>query len=291
MDEFSANKSNVAIEDHVATTQEKIAEFIKKNIYDIAIVLICLVYMIQGIAKIEETGDSLIVIFGRCFVNLLFSLTLCRLLEGRGLMTGGDSEEYKQALSRYNDAVKGAGKYITELDAWCVKWNRNEHEREMTTMLYRLGISYKQYVDGDYDLAKFSPEQLKQLDKVKRLKVHTITTEQLMSGDFDSEKQIDYTKITKKKYMERSTIGDLTSKVLLMAVLGYFTLSPINTWDWSGFVWSAFQAVLALGLSVLKYFNAYSFMTSEMIAKLADKTRKLNLFIQEKGAEENVNNE
>jgi hypothetical protein len=28
-----------------------------------------------------------------------------------------------------------------------------------------------------------------------------------------------------------------------------------------------------------------------MIAKLADKTRKLNLFIQEKGAEENVNNE
>lgn len=289
MDDVEVKRKEGYLEEHVITTQEKIAELIKNNIYDIVIVLICIVYMFQGVAQMEKTGDTLVEIFGKCFINLLFSLTLCRLLEGRGLMKGGNGMEYQEALTQYYESVKNAGKYITKLDEWCSKWTRDEYKRKATTMLYRLGISYEQFVEGNYDIAKFSPEQLKQLDKVKRLKIAPLKTEQLMSGDLDSEKQIDYTKITKKKYMKMSTFGDLTSKVLMFSILGYFTLSPITTWDWSGLIWSAFQAALALGLSVLKYFNAYNFMTSEMRAKILDKTHKLNLFIQEIGAEKNGN--
>ena len=291
----NANAVNKApVETAVLTTQEKIAEFIKKNIYDVAIALICIVYMLRGVAQIEETGQTAMEIFGGCFVNLVFSLAICKLFDGRGLMAGNNSKEYKDALKEYRETAKRAGKYITEMDEWCAKWTHKNHKTNVTTMLYPLGVSYDQFVAGDYDTSKFTDEQKETLEKVKKLKVYTLTTWQLMSGELDSKEQMDYSKTTIKGYLGKSTLSDIATKGLIIALLGYFTLSPIETWDWTGFLWTAFQAVLTLCLSVLKYFNAYSFVTGDMKAKLIDKKNKLNLFIEEieaKEGQENVNNE
>lgn len=275
-------------EETFTDVRKKVFSFIRGNVYEIVIALVCLAFMMKGVADIEKTGASVIEILGNGFVTLLFSLSICRLLEGKGFMSGEQSEEYRQALSEYYEERKKAGAHIKEMDLWCAEWTRQNHKDIISVELYPFGISYDDFINHTYDASKFTQEQVNQLYALRKLKTMKLTTGQLMSGEFDSEKPIDYKKITKKNYAKKSTVNDVLSKVVLSVTLGYYTLSPFQQWNWSGFAWVFLQTVLILGLSIMKYFNAYAFITGDICAKVIDKTNKLRQFNKEKGEEEYV---
>jgi hypothetical protein len=148
-------------------------------------------------------------------------------------------------------------------------------------MILPLGLTYEQYISHDFDEEKFTDEQAKLYARVKKVKVQRLTTENLMSGEIEADKEINYEQSTKKAYIKRSTSGDLFSKILLSIVFGYFTLPPIAQWDWAGAVWALLHTTLLLGMCIVKYLNAYNFICDEVRAKLVDKTNKLNLFMKE----------
>lgn len=264
--------------------QQKFFGFIRKNVYEIIIVFVCLAFMLKGVADIQKTGASIVEIIGNGFVTLLFSMSLCRLLEGKGFLSGEQASEYKQALEEYNEERKKAGNYIKEMDAWCAEWTKQNHKDVISVKLYPFGIAYEDFINNTYDETKFTPAQLNKLNALKNLKTMELTTDQLMSGDFDSAKPIDYKKTTKANYAKKSTRNDLLSKIILSITLGYYVLSPFQQWNWSGFAWVFLQTVLILGLSIPKYFNAYSFVNGDIRAKVIDKTNKLRQFNKDKGA-------
>lgn len=264
--------------------QQKLFWFLRKNIYEIIIIFVCLAFMMKGVADIHKTGASVVEIIGNGFITLLFSMSICRLLEGKGFLSGEQADEYKEALAEYKEERKKAGAYIKEMDEWCAKWTKQNHKDIVSVKLYPFGISYEDFINNAYDISKYTPAQLKQLNALKKLKTMELTTDQLMSGDFDSEKQIDYKKTTKANYAKKSTRNDLLSKTILSITLGYYVLAPFQQWNWSGFAWVFLQTVLILGLSMLKYFNAYSFVNGDIRAKVIDKTNKLRQFNKEKGA-------
>ena len=271
------------IENTVLTTQQKVMAFLKKNVYDLAIVLICIVYMIKSVAEIQKSGNTIVEIIGNGLVTLLFSMSLARLFEAKGLIAGEESKAYQKALTEYEKAKRTAGQRITEMDEWCAEWSKQNHENVIKTKLYPYGLSYEKFTKNEYDISKYTEEQQKELDKIRLLKTRILTTDQLMSGDLDDSQEIDYKKTTKKAYIKRSTKGDLISKSIVAITFGYFTLSALSGWSWSGIVWAAFQTVLILALSVMKYFNAYNFINDDMRSKIMDKTSKLRQFIKEKG--------
>lgn len=265
--------------------------FIRGNVHEIVIVLVCLAFMLKGVADIQKTGATVLEILGNGFVTFLFSMSLCRLLESKGYMSGEQAEPYKDALKEYVEEREKAGANIKEMDAWCANWTKRNRKEILSVKLYPYGLDYKDFINHSYNEEKFTQEQINGLNALRKLKTMELTTEQLMSGEFDSDKPIDYKKVTKKNHSKKSTKYDAISKVVLSVTLGYYTLSPFQQWNWSGFAWVFLQTVLILGLSISKYFNAYEFITGDICAKIIDKTNKLRQFNKEKGEECYVGNE
>lgn len=263
--------------------QQKFFSFIRRNVYEIIIVFVCLAFMLKGVADIQKTGASVVEIIGNGFITLLFSMSLCRLLEGKGFFAGEQSAEYKEALEEYKEERKKAGNHIKEMDEWCAKWTKKNHRDVLAVKLYPFGLSYEDFILNNYEASKYTEQQLKQLNSLKKLKTMELTTDQLMSGDFDSAKQIDYKKTTKANYAKKSVRNDLISKTFVSLTLGYYVLSPFQQWNWSGFAWVFLQTMLILGISIFKYFDAYSYVNGDIRAKVIDKTHKLRQFNKDKG--------
>jgi hypothetical protein len=280
----NTQEQQLTMETSFTDIQKRFFGFIRKNVYEIVIVFVCLAFMLKGVADIEKTGATVVEIFGNGFVTLLFSISLCRLLEGKGFLSGEQAPEYKEALAEYKEERKKAGSHIKEIDEWCAKWTKKNHRDVLAVKLYPFGLSYEDFSSNNYDPSKYTETQLKQLNALKKLKTMELTTEQLMSGDFDSEKQIDYKKTTKKNYAKKSLRNDLLSKTFVSITLGYYVLAPFQDWNWSGFAWVFLQTVLILGLSIFKYFDAYSYINGDIRAKVIDKTNKLRQFNKDKGA-------
>ncbi|MBQ3019147.1 MAG: hypothetical protein IJD77_00990 [Clostridia bacterium] len=270
---------------------DKLTAFLKNNVYDIAIVLICVARIVFGLAEIEKTGNTIGGIIGDSAITLVFAIVLSRLLEGKGFLAGETTDSYKKALEDYQHAARSAGTYITRLDKWCKEYSEKEYKAKITTMLLPLGLSYEQFIENEYDEEKFSDVQKKHLAKVKHAKVPHYTTQGLMSGDLEINKEIDYSKTTKRNYIKKSTRSDFGTKTVLAVIFGYFTLPPMMQWNWAGALWALIHTVITLGLSIMKYFSAYNFINDEMRAKLVDKTSKLTQFVvemKEEGVNENV---
>ena len=276
---------NKTTEEYVSA-QERLMRFIRKNIYDFAIVLICLTRIVVSLADIQKTGKTIAGIIADGAITFVFSMVMSLLIEGKGLLAGEQAKEYQEALAIYKKTRDSASRWISKLDGWCKAYSKAHYKAKMTTMLLPLGLTYEQYVTHDYNEENFSDEQKKQYAKIKKVKVQRITTESLMSGEIESGREIDYENTTKKAYMKRSTSSDLLSKIILSIVFGYFTLPPIAQWDWSGAVWALLHTSLILGMSIVKYISAFNFVNDELRAKLVDKTNKLNLFMKEQAYEQ-----
>lgn len=281
--------NGVDVDDYVSL-QTRLNNFVKKNLSDIAIALVCFVRIVYGLTEIEKTGNTVAEIIADSAITFIFSIILCRLFEGKGLTAGENSKSYQEAVKNYNEAKDSAKGFISKLDEWCKKYTKKRYIEKMSSKLLPLGITYEQYLKHDYDESKFTDTQKKRYAKLKNVKVQLITTEILMSGENESDQEdIDYKKATKKAYIKRSTRSGAATKIALAFLFGYFTLPPIVQWDWAGAIWALLHTALTLGLSIIAYSNAYSFMTEVVRPKLIDKTIKLNLFVKEQN--ENVNNE
>lgn len=267
--------------------QNKLGEFIKKNFYDIAIFIACIVFMFQGVADVKKSGATVVEILGKGFITFIFSFALARFFEGKGFVQGEESEKYKKALELYRVSADKAGKSIEKLDEWCERHSEEIYRNKITTMLYPLGISFEQFVKNDFKEDSFTQQQKRRLWVIRRTKMHRLTTQELMSGDLGAESEENYAKKTKKRYKKNSKIGDVGTKIIITLVLGYFVLPPIYEWNWSALIWSAFTTVIILVFSILKYFNAYSFVCDDLCSALGYKTNKLNQFFKEKGEIEN----
>lgn len=275
-------KENMVDGEEYVSLQTRINNFVKKNMTDIAIALVCIVRIVYGLTEIEKTGKSVAEIIADSAITFIFSMILCRLFEGKGLTEGENSKAYQDALKDYNTAKDSAKTHISKLDEWSKKYTKKRYIEKMSSKLLPLGITYEQYLKHDFDESKFTDSQKKRYAKLKNVKVQPITTEILMSGESESDQdEINYKKATKKAYLKRSTRSGASSKMVLSIIFGYFTLPPLVQWDWSGAIWALLHTAITLGLSIVAYSNAYGFMTEVVRPKLIDKTTKLNLFVKE----------
>jgi hypothetical protein len=285
------NEHQVEAEEYVSI-QTKLSNFVRKNVFNIAIAFVCLMRIVYGLTEIEKTGNSISVIIADSAISFVFSVILCRLFEGKGLSAGENSKMYQESLEKYQKAKEGASQWIGKLDGWCKQYTKKRYVEKMSAKLLPLGLTYEQYTKHDFDESKFTDTQKKRFDKLKNVKVQTITTEILMSGESESEHEdINDKKATKKAFVRRSTSSGASTKIILSLLFGYFTLPPIVQWNWAGAIWALLHTALMLGLSVISYFSAYSFMNEMVLAKLVDKTNKLNLFIKEQKESEQQTNQ
>lgn len=271
------------VEEDVSATQRKVVDFFQKNIYEIAIVAVCLVRVVAGLANIQESGKSFVEVIGDSVMSIIFALMLARMLECKGLAVGAKAKCYTDAINDYRKMALRAGKHINKMDKWCKKYSEEKYEDVVTKMLYPLGITFEQFKKGQYDEQKFSKTQSWKLWKVRRFKAHTYSTEELMSGELDFKPDKDYSKVSRKEYIKNSARSDLVIKGVIAFLFGYFSLPPISAWDWGGFIWTLFETVLIFGISVMKYFNAYNYVVEDICEKVVNKTTILNRFLEDIG--------
>jgi hypothetical protein len=214
-------------------------------------------------------------------LTIVFSLLICRLFEEKGLNVGENAKEYSKAIQSYWELEKEAGKHIKKLDKWCIQYSQERYKDKITTMLYPLGLTFEQYKAGDYDVSHYTKEQKRRLIKIKRTKMHVYTTEELMSGGLEHDSNKDYSKVSKKRYKKISASSDFGMKVIVAFVFGYFTLPPILEWNWAGVLWTLFETAIIFGLSIIKYFNAYTYVNEDICGKIVNLTAILGRFVKD----------
>lgn len=279
------------MEEEMSTAQVKVIAFFKKNLYEIAIVIVCLARIVTGLAPVELSGKTVIEILGKSVLTIIFALLLARLLEEKGLSVGEKAEKYKREIEKYHEAEERAGKHLKWLDDWCKRYSQEEYQKTLSSMLFPLGITYEQYVKGEYDVRNFTKGQMVQFLKVKRKKMYIYTTEELMSGDLDYHSNTKCLQASKKRYRKRSVGSDLGSKIIIALVFGMLALPPIIEWDWSGMLWTVLETAVIFGFSVVKYFSAYTFVNEDLCAKVVCKTTILGRFLKDVEELENKENE
>lgn len=284
----SKDFTEYGVEEEVSTAQVNVIDFFKKNIYEIAIGLLCIVRIIAGLAPVQLSGKTIVEIIGDSFLTIIFAVLLARLFEEKGLAVGEQAENYRVAIQQYRETESTSGKYIKKLDEWCKGYSLLEYKNMITSMLFPLGLTYEQYKNGEYDESKFSKWQIKQLQRIKKTKMYVYTTEELMSGSLEQNPNQKSLKASKRSYRKRSTSSDFGSKIMLALVFGVLTLPPIIEWNWGGMLWTLVETIFLFAFSVIKYFNAYTFVEEELCGKIVCKTMILNRFIEEM---ENENNE
>lgn len=276
------------MEEDAATAQVKVIAFFKKNLYEIAIVIVCLARIVTGLAPVELSGKTVVEVLGKSVLTIIFALLLARLFEEKGLAVGENADRYKHAIEKYHETEEKAGRHLKRLDDWCKQYSQEEYQKTISFMLFPLGITYEQYIAGEYDERSFTQGQKVQFLKVKRKKMHIYTTEELMSGDLDYHSNDKCLKASKKGYRKRSTGSDLGSKIIVALVFGMLALPPIIEWDWAGMLWTVLETAVIFGLSVIKYFNAYTFVNEDLCAKVVCKKTILGRFLKDIEAEENA---
>ena len=109
-------QTTYGVEEEMEASQLKIGEFIKKNLYEIAVVLVCVVRVVIGIAPIGLSGKSVVEIVGDSLLTIVFAILMARLMEEKGLVVGEQSDNYTRAIKAYRVIESRAGKHIKKME-------------------------------------------------------------------------------------------------------------------------------------------------------------------------------
>ena len=263
------------------TAFKKASAFVRRNMYDLIVLLIVLVNIAQGFARISATGKTITEILGDGFITLVLSFTIARIFDIKGLDRGESDDSYLKATDAYTAAAVQCKPYAAYMDGWCRAYNARRRRELQENILLGAGIPYEAFVCPGFDSRGYTKEQQYYIRKARRVKFYELSTSELMSGLHDSAHEAEYDRATKTDYIRRSSVTDVASKVLLSVLLGYFGLVPVLELDWAALIWRAVQGVMFVALGVMKYYASYNYVTEIMGGKVVFKTNALNAFYNE----------
>lgn len=263
------------------TAFKKASEFVRRNMYDLIVLLIVLVNIAQGFARISATGKTITEILGDGFITLVLSFTIARIFDIKGLDRGESDDSYLKAMEAYREAAAQCKPYAEYMDGWCKAYNARRRRELQETILLSAGISYETFASPGLDMRKFTKEQQYYIRKARRVRFYELSTRELTNGLHDGAHESEYERATKTDYLKRSSMTDVASKVLLSVLLGYFGLVPVLELDWASLIWRAVQGVMFVALGVMKYYASHNYVTEIMGGKVVFKTNALNAFYNE----------
>lgn len=266
--------------------KKKFSETLKDNLQKITIIIVSIIYIVQGVFTIAKKDTSIIDILGSISFSIIVGVVISSSMNSMGLKDGRKSQAFVNSMKKYGETKELATPFFDKISAWCEYKNSIDLEAKRKEIIQNAGLKWKLYKIGYYNENKPSDnDKLKALEKAKHCKIEKITSQELLS-DLPSEK---YMKKRfgegEKEYKTRNLFVDLLSKLLIGCVCGMYSLMPLLTEEnineqLASVLWNTMQISMWLAFGMIKYSNSKSFIEDEYRqTHIIQKTEYLNEFI------------
>lgn len=271
--------------------RKKFIESFKENFSKIVIVAVSLVYIGQGVFKIQKKDTTLIAIFGAIGLSIIVGLVISNNLKAMGLRDGRRSEIFLNSMKTYGNAKENATPYFDKLFYWCEYKNDQELQVKKKEIIQSAGLNWKAFRLGYYEehQEKLSEKQIESLEKAKTCTVNRMTSQEILSdlpkmkwGKFGSDSRFGE---SEQEYKVKGLILNTISRFFVGIVCGLYGLSPIFSKEnlseiIAGVVWNTIQILLWLAIGLMEYSNSKDFIEVEYRqTHIIQKTELLNEFV------------
>lgn len=271
--------------------RKKFVESFKENFSKIVIIAVSLVYIGQGVFKIQKKETSLIAIFGAIGLSIIVGLVISSNLKNMGLRDGRRSDLFLNSLKIYGETKEKATPYFDKLFYWCEYKNDQELLVRKKEIVQSAGLNWKAFKLGYYDVhsEKLSDKQKESIEKAKTCTINRMTSQEILSdlprmkwAKFGSNSRFGE---SEQEYKVKGLIFNTISRFFVGIVCGLYGLYPIFSKEnlsviVAGVVWNTIQILLWLAIGVMEYSNSKNFIEVEYRqTHIIQKTELLNEFI------------
>lgn len=268
--------------------KKKLGEMIRDNLQKVVVIIVSVLYIIQGLFSITKKDTTIIEILGAIGISIIVGITISNAFNSLGIKDGMNSSKFLASCEVYGKTKTEATPNLDKLNAWCMYKNSQELEFRKRQLIQNSGLKWKAYKLGyyNYHTDRLKDEQLNALKQADNLKIEAISPDDLLNISI-SDRNKKYGKFGKsiKQFEKINFMTDLTSKIGLGIICGLYGLAPLITKENAGqmlasMVWNTIQIALWLSLGIIKYANAKAFIEDEYRQNnIILKTEYLNEFI------------
>ena len=263
-------------------------EFFKDNFQKIIIILICVVYISQGLFGFQKKDATLVEVLGSMVLSTFVGLIISGNLRSMGLKSGRNSEVYVASVQVYGEVKQKATPHFDKLPSWCEYKNAQELEFKKKEIIQGAGLNWRGYKLGYYDehQDRLNEKQKSAYLEAKNCRIIKFYSNELLSDlpKIDLRTQNRFGK-TEREYKREEGISDFVTKFCLGVICGLYTLQPLLTENnkqaiIAGIIWHTIQIILWLAMGALRFADAKSFIIDEYRhTHVIQKTELLNEFI------------
>lgn len=259
------------------TKTEVFSQFIKDNLVNMVIVLICLVYILRGLITIGETGKTWYEILADGLLAFFVSISIKILMRKKGLNNGFNSDKFIATTNEYGkqivDKIDG---HTEELEKYCLLKNDERLRIEQRNFLLRNGLDYETFEKGEYDdrfenepNKKVRKKKLNLLRKCRNLKVYKYTSVLITNAYCNAESESKLLSQSSQRYEKSNAISNILIGLIIMFLFGYYGVKSGNVQElWKNVIWCSIQITLYLVLGVIAMLNAFDFVTETLRGKI-----------------------
>ena len=268
--------------------RKKLSEILKDNLQKIIIFLVSILYISQGLFKLQRKEATLWDVLGSIGLSIIIGVLISSNMRVMGLRDGRKSDVFVASVKTYGKAKEDATPYFDKLPSWCEYKNTWELEVKKKEIIQENGLNWKAFKLGYYEdhKEKLNEKQLEALENVKNCKIARINSQELLS-DLPKNKLKSTNRFgeSERDYTNRNNLIDFLTRAFIGVCSGLYGLMPLITGDnateiISGIIWNASQIVIWLAFGLMKYVDAKSFIEDEYRqSHIIQKTELLNEFI------------
>ena len=259
------------------TKTEIFSQFIKDNLVNMVIVLICLVYILRGLITIGETGKTWWEILADGLLAFFVSISIKILMRKKGLNNGFNSDKFIATTNLYGkQIVEKVDGHTEDLEKYCLFKNDERLRIEQRNFLLRNGLDYEMFEKGEYDSRfesipnrKIRRKKVNLLKKCRNIRVFKYTSVLITNAYCNAESESKLLSQSSQRYERSNAIGNILIGLLIMFLFGYYGIKSGNVEElWKNVIWCAIQVTLYLVLGVIAMLNAFDFVTETLRGKI-----------------------
>lgn len=260
--------------------ENKFVEFIKKNLYNLILVVATGAFLIKDFIQIKESGRTIAEIIASTIISLAMGLAFKFILDKKGIIAGQSTDSYMNMMKAYENEIKKTDDHIDKLDEFCDKKNDLRIRIAQTRILRLQRIKYVDFIEKEKEEVCKTEEQKKSWDKAMRVKIHLLTPENLLS-ETDERYEKGKKEQSIVKYERNQKMSQTLSAVLFALIFGYFTVELVA--NWGNLLWSLIQVATWLFMGLMGYIQNYFYIKEVYQQKIYRKIMYLTEFNMKKG--------
>lgn len=245
---------------------DKVSSFFKTNMVTLILILVCIVYIFRGVANIEYSGKTIFEIVAETFITFIVGIAIKSLMGKNGIMAGRMSPKYLRTSKLYGEQLDSITHNVEHLEAFCDYKNWLFLRRKQTTILRKGGLTYRKFMDGDYDNTD-DPEIKSVIKKAREADIYQLTSFTILNVIDASEEHGEILKLDVKAYEKNKLKNNMLIGSCIALLFGLCSIEK-GVWNWSGILWTSIQVVIFLSLGALEYMNGYEFISETFRGKI-----------------------